>query len=191
MRRFRRPSKRVTVSCAALAVLLLCVGLFVHAYRDAAPHQPGAADNFGAQLQQQLSPSVFPTQAVSSGNTATGPSALIGARPKLTFTAQGGPGFTIVPAPRHVLVLSVRSAVPIGTVGYLVPTSPNHNYGTARQVGTRWSMRTTVTGKPYYTALFIQAGATGSPVTCSISLDGKVVDTKSTTGAYGRQVCVA
>lgn len=170
---------------------MTCVGLFVRAYRDAGPRQPGAADNFGVQQGQVAPPSVLPSPTPSSGRSAAdNPSSLTRPMAKLTLTAPGGPGFTIVPALRHVLVLSASAAVPIGVVGYLVPTSTNHNYGTAHGVGDHWTLHTTVTGKPYYAAVFIQAGASGSPVTCSISLDGKVIASESTTGAYGRQVCV-
>ena len=105
------------------------------------------------------------------------------------LTLPAAPGFTIVPAARYELVLSATSAAPIGDVGYLVPTSPRNQYGTAHHVGTRWTLRTTVTGKPYYAAVFVHAGAAGVPVTCTISLGGKVISSATTHGSYGQQVC--
>jgi hypothetical protein len=89
----------------------------------------------------------------------------------------------------HALVMSARSTAPIPSVGYLVPTSPDHSYGRTDSPGTRWSVATTVTGGPDYAVIFIQAGPTGTPITCSITVDGKVLDSKSTSGPYGRQVC--
>ena len=83
------------------------------------------------------------------------------------------------------------SAGPIGQVGYLVPTSPDHSYGRAEHVGTNWAVATTVTGKPYYALIFVQANRTGVPITCTITIDGRVASRKSTSGAYGRQVCLA
>jgi hypothetical protein len=190
MRRFRRPSGRTVLLTSVVVVLVLAVGLFVQAYRKAGSGQDAtAAGGLGAG-QSMTQPAIALTATPGPGAVKS-PAELVavGGRPAFTFTAAGGPGFTIVPAPRHRLVATVHSSIRIGTVGFLIPTSPDHSYGSAKNVGTSWSLRTTVTGKPYYAAIFVQAGATGAPITCTIMLDGKIISSKQTHGEYGRQVC--
>lgn len=191
MRRFRRPSGRTVLLTSIAVVLVLFIGLFVQAYRKAGSGQGPTASGGGLGAGQSATqPTVAPT-TTPGPRAVTSPAGLVavGGRPELTFTAAGGPGFTIVPAPTYRLVLTASSSTSIGTVGYLIPTSPNDSYGSAKNVGTSWSLRTTVTGKPYYAAIFVQAGATGAPITCTITLDGKIISSKQTQGKYGRQVC--
>lgn len=181
--------------CAVLTVLVLltAIALFARAYHRAGSSVSDAGGSgFGA-----TGPALGPPPAVVSTAPATsapGGAAdphVVPATVLRTLTEPAGPGFTVVPAARHRLVLGATSTAAIGTVGYLVPTSSKDDYGSARQVGTRWSLRTTVTGKPYYAAIFVQAGAAGTSITCTIRLDGKLVSSASTKGAYGQQVCYA
>lgn len=189
MRRFRRPSRRSVVMGAAALAVLLCVGLFVRAYQHAGTGGSDAGGGFGAGASGTPA-SPTPDEPAPVSAQAGGVLPAMRTLPRVTYTAQGGPGFTIVPAPTHKLVLSATSTAPIGEVGYLIPTSPHDSYGAAKHVGDHWVLHTTVTGKPYYAAIFLQAGATGAPITCTITLDGKVIDQRSTSGPYGRQVCV-
>lgn len=106
-----------------------------------------------------------------------------------TVDVGGGSGLTITG--EHTLVARVTSAAPIGEIGYLAPTSPDISYGTAKNVGKSWTVHTTVTGKPKYAIIWIYAGKSGTPVTCSISIDGKVRSHETTSGPYGRQICYA
>jgi hypothetical protein len=179
---------------AAVVVLVVLIAVFVRAYRGAAP--PAGTDKaLGAPTTRPALPSVTPGPGSSTRTTDAGlggglqiPHTL----PPYTITPAENPGFVIAPIPKHRLVMTVTSAQTLPRLGYIVPTSPDHSYGNvAVPGGTRWTLRTTVTGKPYYAALFVQAGASGTPVTCTISLDGVVKDTKTTTGPYGRQVCLA
>jgi hypothetical protein len=85
----------------------------------------------------------------------------------------------------------VSSSAPLYEVGYLIPTSLDHSYGKATRPGARWSVTTTVTGAPYYAVIWVWAGASGAPATCTIALDGKVRVSRTTSGPYGRQVCYA
>ena len=84
----------------------------------------------------------------------------------------------------------VTSASGIPRVGYIIPTSPNSSYGDVKAPGRQWSLSTTVVGRPAYAAVFIQAGATGTPITCRVSVDGVTSDVKTTRGSYGRAVCL-
>lgn len=128
------------------------------------------------------SPTTADTEQVEQALTAGGSSA--------TFPLAGlQGGGTYWHLPRHQLKLTVTSSAPVGTVGYLVPTSTNDYYGVVHDVGQSWSLSTTVYGDPAYARLFIQAGLRGTPVTCTISVDGKVVERRSTEGPYGQMMC--
>jgi hypothetical protein len=187
MAKLRGNAKRTAVVVTVLAVLA-CVALFVKAYQAAGPT--------GSEAQQGSTASAdAPTPSPSPAGMSTTPNvdAVMPTRlPKATYTITPAeqPGFTFASPPTHVLVMTVTSAVAIPAVGYLVPTSADHSYGSAKHLGTRWSVRTKVTGGPNYALVFIQAGAAGVPITCSITVDGVVRDHKTTSGPYGRQVCV-
>jgi hypothetical protein len=111
-----------------------------------------------------------------------------GGGPTVTLGA-GGPGLTI--SGGHTLVAHVESSEPINVIGYLSPTSPDLTYGTVKNVGRSWTVRTTVSGPPKYAILWIYGAKDGASVTCSITIDGKVADRKTTKGPYGRQLCFA
>ena len=91
--------------------------------------------------------------------------------------------------PRHQLVLEATSEDKIGTVGYIVPTSLRENYGLVKNVGRTWRLTTTVYGDPDYAQLFLQAGYRGFPITCTITVDGRVTERRSTEGPYGQLMC--
>ena len=87
------------------------------------------------------------------------------------------------------VTMTVTSSQPIGVVGYQVPTSPDHPSGIARNVGRSWSLTAKAYGKPDYAQLFLQAGPTGAPVTCTISVDGKVTERRTSSGPYAQMLC--
>ncbi|WP_370290627.1 hypothetical protein [Nocardioides sp.] len=100
----------------------------------------------------------------------------------------GGTGGSKFAVP-HRLVLRVSSSAPIPVVGYQVPTSTDKPTGTVRDVGREWSLATIVYGKPDYARLFVQAGPTGAGITCTVTVDGKVRDQRTTQGPYGLIMC--
>lgn len=106
----------------------------------------------------------------------------------LDLPGMQGRGFS-VSLPKVPIVLRVTSSAPIGTVGYLVPTSPNKNYGVVKHVGTSWILRTYGYGKPDYARVFVQSGPTGAVITCTVEAKGRVTDQRSTSGPYGRTMC--
>lgn len=91
--------------------------------------------------------------------------------------------------PRHRVTITMTSSAPIGGVGYIVPTSLNDYYGIAKDVGRSWSLSTVVYGDPDYAQAFSQASARGNPITCTITVDGRVTDRRSTEGPYGQMFC--
>ena len=91
--------------------------------------------------------------------------------------------------PKHRVVLSVTSEQPIGTIGYVVPTSLRNSSGVVKNVGGSWSLTTTAYGDPDYAQLFMAAGSRGYPVYCTITVDGKVTEQRHTEGPYGQLIC--
>lgn len=89
----------------------------------------------------------------------------------------------------HRISMQMSSSSPIRTVGYIVPTSLDNSYGVVKNVGSSWSLGTTVYGPPDYAQLFAQAGPAGNRITCTISVDGKVTERRSSVGPYGRLFC--
>jgi hypothetical protein len=177
-----------TTLVLSVVMLLVCVALFVKSYQDVGP-----------KSRAQAGPGV--DSAVPSGLPDAGTAGT--ADPRSNFFPSGAaplPGKTLTPAepgglvigklPTHALLLRVTAAGPVGKLGYLAPTSPDASYGIVTPTGANWSLRTTVLGRPHYAAIFVQSGASGTAITCTVSVDGVVTDTKTTSGAYGRTVCV-
>lgn len=94
-----------------------------------------------------------------------------------------------VDIPRFTLRVSVTSSEAIRTIGLQVPTSEGHKSRVYKGVGTSWSVRTRVYGKPDYARVFLQAGPSGAAITCVISVDGRVTERRSTDGPYGATMC--
>lgn len=95
----------------------------------------------------------------------------------------------ILGLPKERIVLTMTSAEPIAYVGYVVPTSLDHQTGTVRNPGTSWSLSTVGYGPPDHAQLFSLAGPTGVPVTCTITVNGKVTETRTTSGPYDQLFC--
>ena len=91
--------------------------------------------------------------------------------------------------PRHQLNLLVTSEGQIGTVGWFIPTSLRKSYGVAKDVKHEWDLSTVVYGDPDYARIWLQAGARGFPITCTITVDGVVTEHRSTEGPYGQLLC--
>lgn len=104
----------------------------------------------------------------------------------------GKPGLTGEGFSRGVkgldLRITVTSSAPIGTIGYLIPTSQDKATGTV-SAGTSWSLRTQVFGPGDHAQVFFQAGPSGAPITCVITVEGKVTERRSTVGPYGQTMC--
>lgn len=185
MRITRHRVSRVLLVAAVLAVMAL-IATFVHAYRAAAP--PAAAGPGAGAAASAQPGDVVPLAAADAdapGAVAPGPGAV-------TFTPPAPPGLVIAALPKHRLVLTVTSSAPLPRIGYLVPTSPDRSYGNVPHPGgDRWTLATTVTGRPDYAMVFIQADSSGDVITCTIAVDGVVRSRQSTSGPYSRKVCVA
>lgn len=103
-------------------------------------------------------------------------------------TGLTGEGFSSHNDGRRI-VLSVQSSAPIGTVGYIVPTSTDDSHGVVENVGTSWSRTTRAYGNPDYALIFIQAGRTGEAITCVVTVDGVETDRRVASGPWAQAVC--
>lgn len=171
-----------------IVTLTVLVALFIKGYRDVGTNDRNHAAN-GVDSAEGSAQSGVASRTGAHGGSSFFPSSAA-PLPRKTLTPGEPGGFVFGNLPTHELILTVNSATRIGRLGYLVPTSPDASYGDLPFKGSKWSLGTKVVGKPNYAAIFIQAGATGTPITCTVMVDGVVRDTKKTSGAYGRAVCV-
>lgn len=174
----------------ALAALLLVIalGLYVKSYHDSGPTKPDAGVSTPPDTSDFGLPGASPSgTATTNGLPARG---AITSLPQITITGYQGGGLVFAPGSQHTVVLSVHSSAPVGRVGYIVPTSPSASYGDVTVHGTTWTLTTQAFGKPAYALIFIQTGQAGTPITCSVTVDGHLSNTETTSGEYGRQVCL-
>jgi hypothetical protein len=86
-------------------------------------------------------------------------------------------------------VLSLWSDHKLPFVIFNIPTSRDHPGGQRTDLGRTWSLSTTVRGKPDYAQLFTRAGPEGYPITCQITVDGRVTARQTRGGPYGKVFC--
>ncbi|HEX4191037.1 MAG TPA: hypothetical protein VHZ06_08590 [Marmoricola sp.] len=142
---------------------------------------PSATATTKAQTEKSIQSTITKLQGGGLGTTSLG---------KGTLNAAGLQGGSVYKyLPKHQVVMRVVSDAPIGTVGYVVPTSLNHSSGIVKNVANSWSLTTTAYGNPDYAQIYLQAGSRGFPITCTITVDGKVTEQRSTQGPYGELIC--
>ncbi|MET0929589.1 MAG: hypothetical protein ABWX74_08720 [Aeromicrobium sp.] len=115
------------------------------------------------------------------GSLGTGPA------PVPAEGLQGGGGTKDLPKQR--ITLTMTSTAPIGVIGYVVPTSLDDSHGVTEDVGTSWSLSTIGYGRPDYAQLFAQSGPTGAVITCTIAVNGRTTESRSTDGPYSQLFC--
>lgn len=192
-----------TSAIIAGGITLVCIILV---WSLISPKQETDADALGVPAQPSLTPltelpAATPTptatpsakpgsgipKGAAAGFSGFGGGGIKGGSTMTLPGLQGGSYYKYLP--KHHIELSVTSEAPIGVVGYIIPTSLRSSSGVAKKVGTSWHLSTTVYGSPDYAQLFMQAGARGYPLTCTIKVDGKVTERRSTDGPYGQLVC--
>ncbi len=165
---------------AVVTGLVLVIGVFV--WMLARPSE-SAQHPVRTTPQSRAGWPLAPGSAHSGGPAAGrgGPGGLRGSGYSVSGGASGGSV--------HHVVLTVHSAAPTKEIGYLVPTSRKHPYGKVMDPGRSWRLATTAYGKPDYARVWIAGGSAGTPVICTITVDGRVSDQRSTSGAYGASMC--
>jgi hypothetical protein len=181
----------VRVATAAGAALVVLVGfwLFVRPDPKASAEAHSGGDT-GPLAPFSTSPQPHGARRAATGKVLppglTGPGRSNNFNGSLAGFAGSGLYWSL---PKHHIVLSVTSPGQIGTVGYLIPTSLDKADGVAKHVGTSWGLQTIVYGRPDYARIFLQAGASGVPISCTISVDGRVTEHRATSGPYGQLMC--
>ena len=164
--------------------------LFVRANSgDPSPDTDAGGASPGASFPAEPTAGTGPTQTAPVSGTP-GTVVVTKSLPDTTLTLTAPGGIAVQGLPPHHLVIRVTSQHSITRLGYLVPTSLDHSTADLRNVASPYTVRTDVYGKPAYAEVFIQTGRDGAPITCTIEVDGKVTSTKTTSGVYGRQVCI-
>jgi hypothetical protein len=193
-----RRNKGDAVASAAIAIGLLAVVLaFLVGPSDDGPRAGSVPDApFGAPV---VDPTPGTYEGPDAGATPSSPvgqqvaAARDGVAPGdgtglgLPSGLQGSGGTKGLPEQR--ITLAMRSTAPIGTIGYVVPTSLDHSHGVVEDVGTSWSLTTTGYGAPDHAQLFAQSGPTGAPITCTVTVNGTVTESRSTSGPYSQLFC--
>jgi hypothetical protein len=180
------------VAVGLLSALALLVALLVPLGDDGDDRAAGTAQpKDGVERPTLARPT--PSPSMSAAADAQAPSSALGDRPGSgtvtgSFSGLPGSGGAFSVRARRI-TLSATSSEPIGVVGYFVPTSRDRPSGTARGVGASWSMSTLVYGPPDYAQMFLQAGPSGATITCTITVDGKVTEQRSSAGPYGQLFC--
>lgn len=89
----------------------------------------------------------------------------------------------------HEVTISAHSSGPMAVVGYLVPTGLGSTYGSIHGRNS-WSTTEQALGGGYLAAMYLQTDKSGRPITCTVTVDGKVTSTQTTSGSYGRALCL-
>lgn len=186
-RRFRLRWRRRTLQRAAVVLaaifVVAAIALFVNLYKSSSPNTsggPGSGDG-AAGLGAGTG---LPSSSITAGSGDT--SILKNFPTELTrqlgrkFTGQHG----------HTVVLTVASSGTVARLGYLVPSAERDQFGDHRNVAGGWT-QTFVAHGPYgpYSAIFIQTDRAGTPVHCTVTIDGVEKDSETISGEYGRGLC--
>jgi hypothetical protein len=90
----------------------------------------------------------------------------------------------------HNVRISASAPGHMAVLGYLVPTGLGAAYGAVHTNSHSWSMSEQALGKGYLAAVFIQTGRSGIPITCTVTVDGRVTSRETASSPYGRAVCI-
>jgi hypothetical protein len=192
MSRRRRASKvrsllrRKNLQRAAIVLSLLVIAgailLFTNSYNSSSPNPPPVAGVDGTDTP--------PVDSLTTGASPTGtaaPGSILSKFPA-SLTSKLGKNFRGMPG--HTVVLSVSSSGSILRVGYLVPSADNNQVGDMHDVNGGWSGSFVARGpEGPYSAIFIQANNSGTPVHCTVTVDGVQKDSETISGKKKQGLC--
>lgn len=182
-----KAGRRVLIALVCLGVLLaglLWQGFLNSPAPDVAP--PAAAQVAPSDTLPTPSPSPSSRRTTKGDAATTDQGVMRTLRSKFPYNPLNhlsGDGI-------HTVVVEVTSATPTPILGWLVPTGLSDSYGSKRNYVGPFSLSQRALGGGYLAAVFIQAGKLGVPVTCRVIVDGRVTSEETTSGAYGRNVCL-
>lgn len=193
MRALRPGGESRTFVLIAIASVIVIVGSFLFL-------RPGSQESAIDPDSRARDDRSLPTDAPSTGEPSASPSASVSATGGESGLFGGHTSGLGVPPglqgagdysqlPKHHLTVTMSTAGVLGTVAWIIPTSVESHQGTAVVRGGTWSLSTTVYGNPDYAVVFAQQGRVDQPVTCTITVDGRVTERRSTKGAYSAMWC--
>ena len=183
-----RRGKWVLVGLACVAVLL--VGLLAEGFLSSSAPSSDVPQGAGADTNSSVLGSTAPSKSAKKhvDKPGTGPvgnplAALRSKFPDNPLNHLRGAGV-------HQVAVSVSSGGRALVLGYLIPTGLGSSYGQVKGHPRTWSMSEKAIGRGYLAAIFVQAEKDGAPVTCRVVVDGTVTDSETTSGSYGRAICL-
>jgi hypothetical protein len=168
-------------SAAVIVIGLLGAG-FLSSPAPALKTPPLAGDAGASTAPTSVSPSATPKTKGKNSLNGDPVRTLRNRFPDNPLNHLRGPGL-------HHVTVSAHAAGRMTVVGYLVPTGLGATYGSVKDRSS-WTLTQQAIGPGYLAAIFVQTGKTGVPITCQIVIDGKVTSTETTSGAYGRALCL-
>jgi hypothetical protein len=185
LRRWRRRDlRRAALVLAAIAVVG-AIALFANLYKSSSPSPPAVTGIGDGAAGAGLGAG---TAGVSPSGKASGAGDSILSVFPSELTSKLGRNYHHFAG--HNVVLTVTTTGSVARLGYLVPTADSAQYGDTRNVTHGWT-RTFVARGPYgpYSAIFIQTDRAGTPVHCTVTVDGVQMDSQTISGEYGRGLC--
>ncbi|MBM7516323.1 hypothetical protein [Nocardioides nitrophenolicus] len=173
----------------ASVIVIVIVGSFLFlrpGARESAVDPDSGVREEPTQVPTTAQPSEPPSATATTTDAADlfgGHTGGLGVPPGL----QGAGSYTHLP--KHQLTITMSTKGQLGTVAWIIPTSVENDRGAAKVLESTWSLSTTVYGNPDYAVVFGQQGRVDQPVTCTITVDGKVTERRSTQGAFSAMWC--
>jgi hypothetical protein len=183
-----RRGRWVLVALACLVVLV--VGLLAQGFFNSpapavsVPNAAGGA-GLGTSPPASPSPSKTSTKAGQGGNQlVSNPVA------RLRQLMPDNPLNHLQTGQLHQVVISASAPGRMAVVGFLVPTGMGETYGSRNGANHSFRLSQQALGGGYLAAIYLQTGKSGTPITCTITVDGKVTSSQTTSGSYGRALCL-
>lgn len=183
-RRGRITRRRVQIAAVLLAIAAVVLGivLFANQLDKSSPSAPPVAGLNGPQGGDTNGPTGSPSPSGTGSN-----SSILSVFPT-QLTSKLGKNFRGLPG--HNVVLTVSSAGSILRVGYLVPTADSNQVGDLHNVNGGFSRSFTARGpEGPYSAIFIQTNNDGTPVHCTVTVDGTTRDSETISGKKKQGLC--
>lgn len=177
----------VLVGLACIAVLL--IGLLAQGFLSSSAPSVAGPNEDPVNTSTVAPTSPAPSKARNKDSASSG-NGLVNNPIDLLKSSFDNPLNHLRAAGLHDVVISASSRRPMAVVGYLVPTGLGSTYGMVKAHRRSWSIAEQALGRGYLAAIFIQTGKAGVPITCRVQVDGKVTNVETTSGSYGRAVCL-
>lgn len=182
--------RRRRILGAVLAVVLFAVALAIWAGPDIGESDPPSTSAGSRPPLATSIPSLEPSSKAPGASASTGLPGLPG------ISGIAGSGITLPDATNlnslgpgnHRVVVTARSTSPMLAVAYSVKGTQTGKV--VYNVQSPVTIARTISGGRPYAAIALQIAPTGAASSCEVSIDGKVVNTRSSSSPYAVIACV-